>query len=106
MPARFRVRGSFHVTQRDRFVVYGDVLEGEVRPGMHLQVPLNSALSFEAPVAAVGFVDGTPTGSHVALAFPLDRPLDLSTWQGLNIEEEVLDVHDAASERPSVGRRS
>jgi hypothetical protein len=97
MAARFHVRGTFHLTERDRFVVYGDVLEGEVRAGMHLQVPLNSQLSFEAPVAAVDFVDGTPTGSHVALAFLLEQPLDLTTWQGLNIGDEVLEVHDAGT---------
>jgi hypothetical protein len=92
--ARFHVRGTFHLTGRDRFVVYGDVLEAEVRAGMRLQVPLNSQLSFEALVTAVEFVDGTPTGSHVALVLPLDEPLDLRTWQSLNVGDEVLEVRD------------
>ena len=75
-------------------MVYGDVVEGEVRAGMLLQVPLNPQQSLDAPVVAVEFIDGTPSGSHVALAFSLAEPLDLATWHELNIGDVILEVLD------------
>jgi hypothetical protein len=90
--ARFLVQGVFHLKSRELFVVYGDVLEGEVRPGMEIVLPLNSQLSLELSIEGVEFVDGTPTGFHIGLAIKLDEDLDLSLLQGLNLSAEVLTV--------------
>ena len=93
MPAKFQIRGSFHLSGRG-FVLYGDVVEGVIRSRMNLHVPFNSQLAMEVPIGSVEFVDGTRTGSHVALVIPLEDTIDLPLWQGLDLVDEILEVSD------------
>jgi hypothetical protein len=55
--SQFKAAGSFHLTSRDLFVVYGDMIEGEVRAGMLLGVTLNGSLNVTGRIASVEFVD-------------------------------------------------
>jgi hypothetical protein len=54
----------------------------------------------EARIASVEFVNGTPTGSHVALAMTLQEPLALPKWQGLDLADEILEVSDPGTHAP------
>src|SRR3954468_21164788 len=67
MPGKFKVAGSFVLQARNRLIIYGDVVQGTVGPGEELRVPLNGSFAMTVPIESVEMVDGTQTGSHVAL---------------------------------------
>lgn len=92
MPGRFTVRGSFVLGARNRLIVYGDVVKGTIEAGEELVVPLNSSLAMTVPIESVEAVDGTETGSHVALVVAEDDPLGHDLIHGLNITGETLAV--------------
>lgn len=93
MTAKFHAIGTFTIDTRNLFVIYGDIVDGVVKAGMFLNVPLNSAVTIDDPIHSVEFVDRSD-GSHVALAFKLDDPNDAAVWKGLNIADELLEITD------------
>ena len=98
MPAKFHAIGTFTINARNLFVIYGDIVDGVVKPRMFLGVPLNSAVTITAPIHSVEFVDGA-NGSHAALTFNFEDPDDASVWKGLNIGDEILDIRDQQYEQ-------
>lgn len=95
MPARFRVHDTFTLQSRRMFVIAGDIVEGTVRVGMQVEVPLNDSLSVTAPVAAVEFVDGPGPQSRVGLGIRYEDDDELEMLRGLNIGGcEILTVSE------------
>ena len=92
MSAVITVRGTFVLKARNAFVAYGDLVEGSVSKGMVMQIPLNSSVSVAAEVSGVEMVDGTPTGSHLALRFDCDDLEDAELLNALNVAGEDLRV--------------
>ena len=98
MEARFNVVGTFHRARNDAltFVMYGDVVDGEVVAGMLVRIPFNSAVCMEGEVGSVELIEN-PAGSHVALTIHVNDQAELEIWKGLNIgSEEVLVVEAGA----------
>ena len=92
MPGKFKVAGSFVLQARNRLLIYGDILQGTVVSGEELRVPLNSSLAMTVPIESVEMVDGTQTGSHVALVVAEDESLGHDIIRALNFTDETLVV--------------
>ena len=75
--------------------MYGDVVEGTVASGEELQIPLNGGLDMTVPIESVEMVDGTATGSHVALVVAEDDSLGHDLIQSMNFTDETLTVQVA-----------
>ena len=70
----------------------GEIVEGSVRPGMVLQVPLNDMVIITAPVHGVEAVDALGQRSHTGLSLKCEDDIDLSLWRGLNLDGHVFAV--------------
>ena len=103
MPALFRVEDTFAITLRGLFVLSGEVVEGTVRTGMLLQVPLNDAVTMTAPVHGVEFVDGPGQRSRIGLTLQYEDEADLAFWRGLNLQGHDFAVVEPADSPPPAG---
>lgn len=97
MSGTFKVVGTFRL-KNVGLVVYGDVVTGSVSNGELLLIPLNSSLSVTAPIRSVEAIDGTATGSHVALVLTADGELEISVLEALQFAGEVLHVERTPDE--------
>ena len=88
--ALFHAIGTFVLSARQSFVLYGHVERGTVRAGMVLLVPLSN-VSVSERIHAVEFVrkDGI---EYVALVIRCDDADELSFWESLDISDERLAV--------------
>jgi hypothetical protein len=86
--ARFRVRDTFDIPGRGIFVA-GSIVEGDVRSGMLLKIPLNSTVTVVMPVRSVEFMcrDGR---EDVCLCVDTDN--EIGILRALGIEGEMLEV--------------
>ncbi|HEY2090253.1 MAG TPA: hypothetical protein VGJ81_00055 [Thermoanaerobaculia bacterium] len=73
-------------------VAYGDVVSGTVAIRETLAIPLNSSISISPEIRSVETVDGTPTGSHVALLISSSDEIDVALLEALDFADEVLEV--------------
>ena len=85
----FQVATPYALKQRNLFVLPGEVIEGDLRPGMYLSVPFNSSVELIAPVHAVEYTDESP-GQTVAIFVKCDSADDLDLWQSIGLENEDL----------------
>jgi hypothetical protein len=92
MSARFLVEYTFEIAERGLFVLAGEIVEGAVRPGMVLEVPLNDMVFMTAPVQGVEAVDAPGQRSRTGLTLRCEDDLDLSIWRGLNLAGHVFAV--------------
>ncbi len=93
MSARFLAVGSFLLRARNLFVIVGDVVEGEVREGMRLALPLNGSVSVTGVVSSVEFVDILhEKRSYVGLAIAYEDSQELGFWQAMAISGETLSL--------------
>jgi hypothetical protein len=95
MPGEFHVSGSFVLAARSRLVIYGDVVSGTVCSGEELRILLNSSFAMTVPIESIEAVDGTPTGSHVALIVAEPDSLGHDLIQALGFIGETLVVRPA-----------
>ncbi|HEX8319445.1 hypothetical protein [Longimicrobium sp.] len=98
MSVRFRVEYTFVIAERGLFVLAGEIVEGSVRPGMVLQVPLNDMVTITAPVHGVEAVDASGQRSRTGLTLKCEDDIDLSLWRGLNLDGHVFTVDEPESE--------
>jgi hypothetical protein len=88
---KFFAVGSFLLRSRNLFVIVGDVVEGEVRAGMELALPLNGTLSVTGKISSIEYVDVSHQGrSYIGLALACDDPDELGFWSAMNISGETL----------------
>lgn len=66
--ATINIRGTFPL--RGHVVIYGDILDGTIRNGDLPHLRVNRGMPRTVRINSVEAVDGTPTGSHVALVTP------------------------------------
>lgn len=65
----FKVVGTSELKSRNLFVVYGEIVEGMVHPGMRVSVPKDSPATLAA-IRAIDFIDFRMSKqSYVALSF-------------------------------------
>lgn len=88
--AKFYALGSFLLRSRNIFVIVGDVLEGEVAPGMRILLPLGG-ITMATRVAAVEYVDVIHEGkSFIGLAIAYEDPEELEFLMGLGVSGEIV----------------
>jgi hypothetical protein len=87
----FHVRDTFELPDRRLFVMAGSVVEGEIRAGMFVRVPFNSALDMTARIHSIEFARRQGCGEDVCLCIGAE-PDEFETWRGLNISDETLEV--------------
>jgi hypothetical protein len=85
-------------------VLAGSVVEGEVRAGMFVRIPLNHELTVVVPIDAVESARRAGA-DEVCLCLNYAEPEDLEIWKGLNLGGTVLAVAKKAS-RPATGAKS
>jgi hypothetical protein len=105
MSVRFRVEYTFIIAERRLFVLAGEIVEGSVRPGMVLQVPLNDMVTITAPVHGVEAVDRPGQRSRTGLTLQCEDDIDLSLWRGLNLEGDVFAVVEPEAEHHQPPRK-
>jgi hypothetical protein len=98
--ARFRAADTFVIHSRRYFVIAGEIVEGTVRAGMLLSVPLNGSVAMTTPVHAVEFVDDPGRKSQVGLVIACEDDFEVELWQALGIGGEILDLHESEARAP------
>jgi hypothetical protein len=72
------------------YVLVGDVLAGQVRPGDHVQLPLGGGLA-SYPILDVETVDRVTEGTtHTGLILPYDAETELAALKALELTGQVL----------------
>jgi hypothetical protein len=90
MKATFKVAGTFELKSRSLFVVFGEIVDGELSAGMQISLPLQGELSATGTIASVEFVDFAAYGkSYPALTLHVEEPGELEIWRSI-IEEGVV----------------
>lgn len=90
--ARFSVVGSFYMPARSLFGAVGDVIEGEIKPGMTVGVRHGNLL-FTGPIASVEVIEvDFRAQAYLGLVFGFEEKFDLEFWSSLRIGGEVLEI--------------
>lgn len=88
MAGSLSVRGTLRL--RDQFVVYGDIVEGSIRDDDLLTSRIASITVGSISVSAVEWIDGTPTGSHVALLLSATSDEDRQWLETRKLRGKIL----------------
>lgn len=90
MQAKFITIGNFTVPSRNLFVVVGDVIEGDLRPGATVRVEVESATP-EPAILGVELVEASFRSQPcMALVFSADKLEALAQSQSLSTANETL----------------
>lgn len=89
--AKFHVKCTFQIEDRDLFVMAGSILEGEVRKGMLAHVSLNSTPSICEPIHAIEFARRKDGLDDICLCFRLDEETR-EFVRALNISDEIVEI--------------
>ncbi len=96
----FRVQSARPIRDKKRFVILGEVLEGVLKIGMNVSVPLNRGVNIQGKVAAIETVC-RDRACDSGFSIECDSDEELDVWVALNIGEgeELLLSEDASSIR-------
>ncbi len=90
MQSKFITIGNFTVPSRNLFVVVGDVIEGDLKPGATVSVEAESVIP-EPAIPGVELVEATFRNQPcMALVFTADSLAGLSQSQALGSATETL----------------
>ena len=87
---RFHVRDTFEIPDRKLFVVAGSIVEGEIRTGMFVRVPLNSETGMRLLIHSIEFAR-RQDGEDVCLCV-WSGPNFTDALRGLHISGETFEV--------------
>jgi hypothetical protein len=104
--SKFRVKDTFALESRRLFVLAGSIVEGQIRAGMIVNVPLNSSLVASGEIHSVEFALRADGREDVCLCISYEDSDELGVWKGLNVENETLDVVPSNSNESTKLRRS
>ena len=90
--SKFRVNDTFALESRRLFVLAGSIVEGQIRAGMIVNVPLNSSLLISGQIHSVEFARRTDEREDVCLCIAYEGSDELGVWNALNVQNEMLDV--------------
>ena len=90
---RFKANEAFRIKRpKSVFVASGDDMDGIIRRGMTLHVPVNHAVAIAAEIQSIEFVDAkTGDAAHVGLVFHDDGD-GAQLLESLDLEGELLEV--------------
>ncbi len=87
---RFHVRDTFEIPGRQLFVMAGSVVEGEIRAGMFVRVPLNSSLGMSVRIHCIEF-SRRHGGEDVCLCIESETEL-AEVLRGLDFGGETFEI--------------
>lgn len=90
--SKFQVHDTFTLECRRLVVLAGLILEGEIRAGMIVNVPLNSFAFVSGQIHSVEFARRANEREYVCLCISYEDSDELELWEALNIKNETLDV--------------
>ena len=90
--SKFHVNHTFSLESRRLFVLAGSVVEGAVKVGMCVHVPLNNSISISEPIHSIEFARRPGGDEDLCLCINCRDLDELELWRGLNIGDETLDV--------------
>lgn len=93
---RFHVTNTFTIEGRRLFILAGSIVDGEIRPGMFVRVPFNSALEMTAQIHSIEFAHRLDGGESLCLCIPCSDEKELEIWRGLKISDETFEVDDGS----------
>jgi hypothetical protein len=93
---KFHVKETFQIPDRGLFVMAGSIVEGEIRKGMFVHFPCNSALDITGKIDCIEFAR-RKDGEDVCLCFE-GEPEELDFWRAMNISDQTLEISDHGSE--------
>jgi hypothetical protein len=90
--SQFHVKRAFEVAEQDAFALAGEIIEGEIRPGMFIDF-VRGVSCLRGPIHSVESVrcDG---GEEVCLMFKCKDESERSLWGLLNIQGEMIRVFE------------
>ncbi len=89
MQAKFITIGNFTIPSRNLFVVVGDIIEGDIKPGAIVQV--ESAINPESPISGVELVEASfRSQACLGLVFSATSTDKLSLPRELSAANETL----------------
>lgn len=89
--ARFHVRDTFSINDKTTFVLAGFVIEGEVRAGMLVRMPFNSAIMLTAEIDHIQYIR-RPDGEVVCLCVKCANAEEETLWEALKIKDHNIEV--------------
>jgi hypothetical protein len=92
---RFHVRDTFSINDKSIFVMAGFVIEGEIRAGMLVRMPVGATVMMTAEIDRIEYVR-RPDGDVVCLCIRCAKPEEVTLWQALNIKDQTIDIILAA----------
>ena len=105
--SKLRVNDTFALESRRLFVLAGSIVEGQLRAGMIVNVPLNSSLVVSGQIHSVEFARRADGREDVCLCISYEDSDELGVWNALNVRNETLDVVPSSSnECTKFGRSS
>jgi hypothetical protein len=95
MEATFKVHKTFRLPSRALFVFAGEIIEGTIKAGMNMQIPMNGSFAIDVLINEVSFVHTDGVGL-VALTTVLDDPQDADIYEQFDVSGEILNVSGGA----------
>jgi hypothetical protein len=90
--ARFHVNTTFEIASRGYSVLCGDVVEGVIRAGMIVRIPMNSGVFMPLPIHSIEIVTASGKGKNsLGLCVRADEN-ERALLKGLHIRNETFDV--------------
>lgn len=87
---KFYIREVFEIPNKQVFVLAGSTTEGEIRPGMLVQIPLNSQMGIIIPIQSI---ETERRGDRDELCLHLSlRSDEIETLRALDMTDELCEV--------------
>jgi putative transposase len=87
MATSFYCEATFVIPCRLSFVLAGQVIDGTVRPGMRVSIPLTDGEVFSRPIHSVGLISTTDKKGRVGLSLQCDTRGEIESLQRLEVQD-------------------
>lgn len=97
MRGAFKLVGAFEMKSRNLFVIFGSIIDGALRRGMTIAIPLGDGRSATRVIESIEFLDGVAGESYPAITLRYDGPDELEALRsaiagGLVLEASSQDA--------------
>jgi hypothetical protein len=90
---KFQVNTTLVITRdKDTFVIMGSIVEGAIREGMFVHIPLNSSVAVTARIDCIEFARVAGGREDICLCIIPDDAEELDFLKALNIGNETLEI--------------
>ena len=88
---RFHVRDTFTLSDKTTFVMAGFIIEGEIIPGMAVEIPFNASVKMSAAINRIEYVR-RPDGDVVCLCIDCTVPDEVTLWEALKVKDQTIEI--------------